>query len=73
MAYPKNDMDFTSMYTEDINEKMRVPKRIQVDGNLDDNIQPVSYNLILDNEKFTMEVPERILVVGNKNNQHFFN
>lgn len=47
----------------DINEKMRVPKRIKVSGD-HDNIESVPKPSPWDEEKFDMKVPDRILVVG---------
>ena len=47
----------------DINEKMRVPKRIKVSGDLDSSNSPTKINPWED-EKFDMKVPDRILVVG---------
>jgi hypothetical protein len=52
-------------FTADISQKMRVPKRIRVDGESDDQISTGSnWNTMLANEKFDMQVPDRILVVG---------
>jgi hypothetical protein len=53
-------------FTADISQKMRVPKRIRVDGESDDdqNSTGSNWNTMLANEKFDMHVPDRILVVG---------
>jgi hypothetical protein len=53
-------------FTADISQKMRVPKRIRVDGGVDDDQINVgsNWNTVLVNEKFDMHVPDRILVVG---------
>ncbi|XP_069676244.1 transport and Golgi organization protein 11 isoform X2 [Periplaneta americana] len=56
------DPDFAA----DIHKKMRVPKRIKVDGESDDDQNNIesNWNMALANEKFDMRVPDRILVVG---------
>ncbi|GFG38727.1 hypothetical protein Cfor_07034 [Coptotermes formosanus] len=53
-------------FTADISQKMRVPKRIKVDGESDDDQSNTgsNWNTVLANEKFDMHVPDRILVVG---------
>jgi hypothetical protein len=52
-------------FTADISQKMRVPKRIKVDGENDDQSNAGSnWNTVLASEKFDMHVPDRILVVG---------
>ncbi|XP_023711885.1 transport and Golgi organization protein 11 [Cryptotermes secundus] len=52
-------------FTADISQKMRVPKRIRVDGESDDDQNTGSnWNAMLANEKFDMHVPDRILVAG---------
>nr|CAD7396988.1 unnamed protein product [Timema cristinae] len=58
-------------YTADISQKMRVPKRIKVDGLTDDENSTGmnNWSTMLANEKFDMHVPDRILVTGQ--DQHF--
>lgn len=62
------DMDhfYDPTFTQEISQKMRVPKRIKVDGETEDdvanNIPPSSWNQQA--EKFDMQVPDRILVIG---------
>lgn len=54
-------------FTADISQKMRVPKRIKVDGGTEDydqNNAGNNWNTMLINEKFDMHVPDRILVAG---------
>lgn len=53
-------------FTADISQKMRVPKRIKVDGESDDdqNNAGSHWNAALASEKFDMHVPDRILVAG---------
>jgi hypothetical protein len=53
-------------FTADISQKMRVPKRIKVDGESDDDQSSTGsiWNTVLANEKFDMHVPDRILVAG---------
>jgi len=53
-------------FTADISQKMRVPKRIKVDGESDDDQSNAgsNWNTALANEKFDMHVPDRILVAG---------
>uniref|UniRef100_A0A1B6G236 Mff-like domain-containing protein n=1 Tax=Cuerna arida TaxID=1464854 RepID=A0A1B6G236_9HEMI len=65
------DMDhfYDPTFTQEISQKMRVPKRIRVDGEEDDvsaNLPPSSWN---QPDKFDMQVPDRILVIGQ--DQHF--
>uniref|UniRef100_A0A1B6I7T5 Mff-like domain-containing protein n=1 Tax=Homalodisca liturata TaxID=320908 RepID=A0A1B6I7T5_9HEMI len=66
------DMDhfYDPKFTQEISQKMRVPKRIRVDGETEDD---VSTNLPLSSwnqpDKFDMQVPDRILVIGQ--DQHF--
>jgi hypothetical protein len=53
-------------FTADISQKMRVPKRILVDGEsgYDQSSTGSNWNTVLGNEKLDMHVPERILVIG---------
>lgn len=55
-------------FTIDINKRMRVPKSIRVSGDYtDDDISGMNgstWNQAIPNEKFEMNVPDRILVVG---------
>lgn len=53
-------------FTADISQKMRVPKRIKVDGESDNdkNNAGSNWNTALASEKFDMHVPDRILVAG---------
>jgi hypothetical protein len=53
-------------FTADISHRMRVPKRIKVGGESDDDQSNTgsNWNTMLANEKFDMHVPDRILVVG---------
>ncbi|XP_044738206.1 transport and Golgi organization protein 11 isoform X2 [Chrysoperla carnea] len=61
-----------TMYTEDINKKMRVPKRIRVASNSDDDManglsghwSNYDNNYPTPDEQFDMKVPERIIVTG---------
>lgn len=54
-------------FTVEISQKMRVPKRIKVDGESDEpvlngvNYEPPWANV----ERFDMRVPEKIIVLGN--------
>ncbi|XP_046990384.1 transport and Golgi organization protein 11 [Schistocerca americana] len=49
-------------YTAYINQRMRVPERLRIDGSSDE-----LYNsTIMPNEVFDMRVPERIVVAGNE-------
>jgi len=66
------DMDhfYDPTFTQEISQKMRVPKRIKVDGETEDiitnNLPPSSWQ---QNDKIEMHVPDRILVIGQ--DQHF--
>jgi hypothetical protein len=53
-------------FTADISQKMRVPKRILVDGESSDDQSSTgsNWNTVAGNEKLNMHVPERILVIG---------
>ncbi|XP_063979863.1 transport and Golgi organization protein 11 isoform X2 [Diachasmimorpha longicaudata] len=55
-------------FTMDINRKMRVPKSIRVSGDYSDDDTSTNgsgtWNPPVQNEKFDMHVPDRILVVG---------
>ncbi|XP_063224156.1 transport and Golgi organization protein 11 [Bacillus rossius redtenbacheri] len=58
------DHFYDPSFTADISQKMRVPKRIRVDGVLDDEDANAGSNWKNDTEKFEMIVPDRILVAG---------
>lgn len=51
-------------FTAEISHKMRVPKRIKVDGDIDDDTNNHSHPVKPWNDKIEMHVPERILVIG---------
>lgn len=63
------DHFYDPTFTQEISQKMRVPKRIKVDGETEDiltnNLPPSSWQ---QNDKFDMHVPDRILVIGEFNN-----
>ncbi|XP_054273335.1 transport and Golgi organization protein 11-like isoform X1 [Macrosteles quadrilineatus] len=60
------DHFYDPTFTQEISQKMRVPKRIKVDGETEDiisnNLPPSSWQ---QNDKFDMHVPDRILVIDN--------
>lgn len=62
------DNFFDPNFTLDINNRMRVPKNIQVNGDYNDEeingTNGTNWSQILSNDKFEMHVPDRILVVG---------
>ncbi|XP_043481520.1 transport and Golgi organization protein 11 [Leptopilina heterotoma] len=62
------DNFFDSNFTRDINNRMRVPKNIQVNGEFADeennSTNGSTWSQILANDKYEMHVPDRILVVG---------
>ena len=54
-------------FTADISQKMRVPKRIKVDGEIDDDVHNnlgTNWSTMLATEKFDMHVPDRIILAG---------
>lgn len=52
-------------FTLEINKRMTVPKSIRVNGDYgDDDLPGTGWNQAIPNEKFEMNVPDRILVVG---------
>ncbi|XP_043283714.1 transport and Golgi organization protein 11 isoform X2 [Venturia canescens] len=52
-------------FTLEINKRMTVPKSIRVNGDYaDDELQGSGWTQAMPNEKFEMNVPDRILVVG---------
>jgi len=61
-----HDHFYDPNFTADISQKMRVPKRIKVAGESDDdqNNAGSNWNTALASEKFDMHVPDRILVAG---------
>lgn len=62
------DMDhfYDPTFTQEISQKMRVPKRIKVDGKTEDDVtnNVISSNWNQPTDKFEMHVPDRILVIG---------
>lgn len=70
------DMDhfYDPTFTQEISQKMRVPKRIKVgEGEAEDdvnNIPPSAWN---HQDKFDMQVPDRILVIGKRSSYSFRN
>lgn len=61
------DMDhfYDPTFTQEISQKMRVPKRIKVDGETEDVVSNnLPSNTWQQPEKFDMHVPDRILVLG---------
>lgn len=61
-----HDHFYDPNFTADISQKMRVPKRLKVAGESDDdqNNAGSNWNTALASEKFDMHVPDRILVAG---------
>lgn len=51
-------------FTAEISHKMRVPKRIRVDGEFDDDTNNHTHPVNPWNDKIEMHVPDRILVIG---------
>lgn len=53
-------------FTLDINQRMRVPKNIRISGDFtDDDVMGTNgTNWPMNNDKYDMNVPDRILVVG---------
>lgn len=85
----KFDANYISdtMYTEDINKKMRVPKRIRVGSPNEDELSSNSVTSLggywpknmennYNDERLDMKVPERIIVTGSGQHlgmsNHFF-
>ncbi|XP_026677060.1 transport and Golgi organization protein 11 isoform X2 [Diaphorina citri] len=63
-----SDNIYDPNFTQEINSKMRVPKRIKVDGSNEDDIA-AAYNQWNGNsaglnEKVDMQVPDRIVLIG---------
>ncbi|KAJ8871154.1 hypothetical protein PR048_027459 [Dryococelus australis] len=58
------DHFYDPSFTADMSHKMMVPKRIRVDGVIDDEESNAGINWRTESEKFEMIVPDRILVAG---------
>lgn len=58
------DHFYDANFTAEISHKMRVPKRIKVDGEFDDDTTNNSHTVNPWNDKIEMHVPDRILVIG---------
>lgn len=64
----ESDHFYDPNFTAEISQKMRVPKRIKVDGDTQDEVvSNLPANSWHNNEKFDMQVPDRILVLGKLN------
>ena len=62
----ESDHFYDPNFTAEISQKMRVPKRIKVDGDHDDIVvNGDNFNHWMPSEKLEMNVPEKIVVLGN--------
>jgi hypothetical protein len=62
----ESDHFYDPNFTAEISQKMRVPKRIKVDGESDEPKNGENFNHWMPKEKLDMHVPEKIVVLGNQ-------